>query len=116
MRGELGGEANPTARLAAVVALVAAAIVLVAVIAGSVGGSDSSTQASATTHSGGGAAPKHPYYVVQPGESLSVVAAKTGVELAQLIELNPNLDPQAIPASACVNLAPEGCKELSSGG
>jgi LysM repeat protein len=116
MRGEFGTETNGAARMVAALSLVAVAIVVIAVVAGSVGSSDSSSSGATTTSSSAGSKPAHNFYVVRPGESLSVIAAKTGVELGRLIELNPNLDPQAIPASACVNLAPEGCKELASGG
>ena len=97
-------------------ALVMGAIVVVIVIAGSVGGSSGGpNRAAGRTHHAPHRSGAH-YYVVQPGENLSVIAAKTHIHLARLIELNPNLDPQLIPDRACVNLVPSGCKELSQGG
>ena len=35
-------------------------------------------------------------YVVRPGDSLSTIAAKTGVPLATLEALNPNVNPSAL--------------------
>lgn len=37
-----------------------------------------------------------PFYVVQDGDSLSSIAAKTGVPVGQLEALNPNVNPNAL--------------------
>jgi LysM repeat protein len=35
-------------------------------------------------------------YTVQTGDTLSVIASKTGTTVAILLKLNPNIDPQAL--------------------
>ena len=44
------------------------------------------------------------YYVVQPGDSLSLIAEKTGVSLERLQQLNPNIDPQLLPSGVKLQL------------
>ena len=106
--------ADPTARILAVVALVAAAIVVIVIIAGSMGGSGGP---STGRHAGGGhGKPKQKYYVVQPGDTFGGIAAKEGVPVTRLEQLNPKLDTQLLPQRGCVNLVPEGCKVLANGG
>ena len=36
------------------------------------------------------------FYVVQPGDSLTAIAAKTRVSLSQIEQLNPALDPNSL--------------------
>jgi hypothetical protein len=36
--------------------------------------------------------------------------------VSRLEQLNPNLDTQLLPEKGCVDLVPDGCKELASGG
>ena len=48
------------------------------------------------------AAPK--FYVVQPGDSLSLIAEKTGVSLDRLQELNPDIDPQLLASGERLRL------------
>ena len=109
------GGTGPTARILAVLALVAAAVVVVIVIAGSVGGSGGAS--STTRHAQGGhKKPQNKYYVVQPGDTFGGIAAKQGVPVARLEQLNPNLDTQLLPERGCVNLIPKGCKVLANGG
>ena len=57
------------------------------------------------------------FYVVQADDvqGLSGIADKTCIPVETLVELNPNLDPQALQVSNCVDLVVDGCKELSSG-
>ena len=44
-------------------------------------------------------------YVVKPGDCcLSQIAERTGVDVNTLVELNPNLDPQAIHSGDRVKL------------
>lgn len=106
---------DPTARILAVFALVLAAILVVVVIAGSVGGSggDSGGRRTGASADGG---PQNKYYVVQPGDTFAGIAAKEGVSVHKLEQLNPNLDTQLLPQKGCVNLVPEGCKVLAAGG
>ena len=46
-------------------------------------------------------------------EGLSGIASKTCIPLDTLIELNPNLDPQALQVDNCVDLVVDGCKALA---
>jgi Tfp pilus assembly protein FimV len=39
---------------------------------------------------------RHAFYRVKPGDTLSAIAAKTGVPLATLEQLNPKLNPNAL--------------------
>jgi LysM repeat protein len=39
---------------------------------------------------------KTTFYVVQPGDSLTRIATKTGIPLATLESLNPSVDPNAL--------------------
>jgi LysM repeat protein len=45
-------------------------------------------------------------YRVQPGDTLSGIAGKTGVPLARIEELNPSLDSQALQTGQKVKLRP----------
>jgi LysM repeat protein len=40
--------------------------------------------------------PRQPYYRARPGDSLSRIAARTGVPVEQLEQLNPQVDPLAL--------------------
>jgi hypothetical protein len=98
----------------AVLALVAAAIVVAAVIAGSVG--QSGDGRAGERNAGAGGKPVEKYYVVQPGDTFAGIAHKQGIPVSRLEQLNPNLDTQLLPEKGCVDLVPDGCKELAGGG
>jgi LysM repeat protein len=102
------------ARILAVMALVIAAIVVVALVSNSLGGSDEASQPTHTTS----AEKQHhaKYYVVEPGDTFAGIAAKEGISVTHLEELNPNLDTQLLPEKGCVDLVPDGCKVLANGG
>ncbi len=106
--------AGATARVLAVLALAAAAIVVAVVVAGSVGGSGNGP----AEHRDAGVRdqPAQKYYVVQPGDTFAGIAHKEGVSVSRLEQLNPNLDTQLLPEKGCVDLVPDGCKELANGG
>lgn len=106
-------------RLLAPAALVIFAIVFLIVIVGSLGGDENSSQAerpttssvrqrdraqtrdrSQTTARRG----KPRFYVVRTGDSLALIAEKTGVTLEQLRVLNPSLDPQGLVTGQRVRL------------
>jgi LysM repeat protein len=94
---------NTPARVIAVLALAVALIATVAIVAGSTGGGG-----------GGGHHGKHAHhakhkkkskqqdkntpatYVVQSGDTLTSIAHKTGVSVAEIQKLNPNIDPQIL--------------------
>ncbi len=99
------------ARLLAPIALVAVAVALVAVVTGAGGSGDgtaaapTSTPAATSTSTPSSAASKRKSsastgerstYVVKAGDTPSGIADSTGVEVEELLELNPDLDPQAL--------------------
>ena len=43
-------------------------------------------------------------YVVKPGDSFGSIAEKTGVSIAQLEQLNPDVDPQALVVGQRIKL------------
>jgi LysM repeat protein len=59
-------------------------------------------QATATRKSSGG--PRT--YTVKPGDTLSAIAAKTGVPLARIEALNPTIDSQALQTGQTIKLRP----------
>jgi LysM repeat protein len=100
--------------LLAPLALIAVAVAVVAVIANSdvTGGDDdggevTTTQASDTETT---TAPNRQgrrlrrNYVVKPGDSFGSIAEKTGVSVAQLEQLNPDVDPQALVVGQRIKL------------
>jgi LysM repeat protein len=101
--------ARSPARFLAPIALVAFAFALYTVVndardQGGGGSSSGSPAQSTPAHSSGKkkssakkqAKRKRKTYVVKTGDTPSGIAAKTGVSLTTLQELNPNLDPQAL--------------------
>ena len=44
------------------------------------------------------------FYIVQPGDSLSLIAEQTGVSLERLQELNPDIDPQLLASGEKLRL------------
>ncbi len=44
------------------------------------------------------------FYRVQPGDSLTGIASKTGIALTTLEALNPNIDPNALQTSQRIRL------------
>lgn len=91
------------ARVLAAVALAASFVVVVAIVAGSLsGGDDDGSRSNGGTapakavggKGGDGPAPKS--YVVQNGDTLTSIAAKTGVSVDRIEELNPGVDPQIL--------------------
>jgi LysM repeat protein len=101
------------ARLLAPLALIVAFVAVVAVVA--VSGQDGSpdpsplprrtvaTQQSQTTTS---QRPRPRVYVVQPGDSLSVIADETGRTIEEIQQLNPDVDPQALQTGQRLKLTP----------
>ncbi|CAB4962028.1 unannotated protein [freshwater metagenome] len=45
-------------------------------------------------------------YTVRPGDNLSSVATRYGLDVQQLIELNPQVDPQALRTGQRIRLRP----------
>ncbi len=91
-----------------ILALVLAAAAVVTLIVVGVAGNSGSPGTASHVRS------KHPYYVVQAGDSLSTIAAKEGIEEALIKRLNPNLDPLSLQPENCVDLIPHGCHRLAA--
>jgi LysM repeat protein len=94
------------ARILALIALVGAVVVIVIVVSSSLGGgSDSSSRprqgGSHKTHR-----PKTPAstYVVKSGDTLVAIAHRTGVPVAHILALNPEVDPQILIAGETLKL------------
>ena len=101
--------ARNTARLAAPLALIGAAVAVAVVVQASRPGSPSGAQSvtrTALTHRVRHARAPPRSYVVQAGDTLSAIAAKTGVSLAAIQRLNPGIDPQALQTGQSLKLSP----------
>lgn len=114
--------ASWTARILAPLALALTVAGVVIVVSGSFDGSDDEKKdRGARSASTAGCQPdaenavEDGYFVIEPGEDLSIVADRTCIPIEELIELNPNLDPQAIQPASCVDLRTDGCKALAEG-
>jgi LysM repeat protein len=86
----------------AVIGVALLAAVLLFVITTSLGDSDSDDG------KGGGRAKAEKsegkFYTVEPGDSLTSIADKTGISVDKLTQLNPDLDPQALISGQRVKL------------
>jgi LysM repeat protein len=95
------------ARIFAAIALAGAVVLVIAVVAGSLGDSDSSTK---SRNGNGGhqhkARPKTTAktYVVKSGDTLVSIAHRTGVPVAHILALNPEVDPQILIAGETLKL------------
>jgi LysM repeat protein len=92
---------NQVVRALAVIALVAAFIAVVAVVATSGGGSDNGDGGSAQVKTSGPSkrgerAVARGKWIVRPGDTLGKISEETGIDIDVLIQLNPDLDPQAL--------------------
>jgi LysM repeat protein len=92
---------NQVLRVIAVVALVAAFVLVVAVIATSGGGSSGGSGGDATTKTVGRTkegqkAVANGVWIVHSGDTLGKISEETGVDVDTLVQLNPDLDPQAL--------------------
>ncbi len=86
--------------MVAPLALAAAAVGVVIVVAASrpdSSGSSTGTRTTATQPARRRASrPRRRVYVVKAGDTLTVIADKTGVSLETIEQLNPDVDPQAL--------------------
>ena len=98
---------SAAARLVAALALVAAVLVVIAVVTASMGGSDSSSSQRQKDHSSQ-QQKKHrtkaKTYTVESGDTLTAIAHKTGVPVAEILALNPEVDPQILIAGQTLKL------------
>jgi LysM repeat protein len=92
---------NPVVRVIAVIALVAAFVLVVVVIATSGGGSSGGGSGGAQTQTTGQTkegrqAVAAGVWIVHSGDTLGQISEETGVDVDKLVQLNPDLDPQAL--------------------
>jgi LysM repeat protein len=110
------GRRSP-ARILAPLALAVFALVFFAIVLGSGGGGGSSnksaggtgteasrTSTTSTTKSTTTVRTGRATYTVKVGDTLGGIADKTGVKVETLLELNPDLDPQALVSGQKVKL------------
>jgi LysM repeat protein len=97
------------ARVFAPLALVACAVAVLAIVGGGggSGGSKSTSTTSLSTTTTTRATKHHKRtYTVKEGDVLSQIAIKTGVPLATIQQLNPNVDAQSLHAGQKIKLGP----------
>jgi LysM repeat protein len=93
---------SAVARALAAMALICGVLVLLVVVVSSLTGDsgDGGNRGSGVTRSSGAKAPKqHPapaVYVVENGDTLTSIAHETGVPVARIQQLNPEVDPQVL--------------------
>lgn len=91
-------------RILAPLALAACLLAVVIVATSSMGGDDGSSEPTAATQtaartstaSRSSTTAGRSTYTVKSGDSLSLIAEKTGVPVEELIQLNPGVDPQSL--------------------
>lgn len=98
---------NAAARIFAILALAVAVVVVIAVISGAADDDSSSTNGKHGSHH----AKKHTRtqtkaasYVVETGDTLTSIAHETGVPVATILALNPEVDPQILIAGEKLKL------------
>ncbi|HZA89498.1 MAG TPA: LysM domain-containing protein [Solirubrobacterales bacterium] len=98
-------------RLLAPIAIIVVAAAVLFVVATSIpdSNSDDGNRGGGGRGGGGGKGAKTErtegkFYTVEPGDSLTSIADKTGVPVERLLLLNPNLDPQALISGERVKL------------
>jgi len=95
------------ARILAVIALAGAVVIVIVVLSSSLGDSDSSRKGR---DGGNQAAQQDPQrtkaktYVVESGDTLVSIARETGVPLYEILDLNPEVDPQLLSAGETLKL------------
>ena len=94
------------ARIFAAIALVGAVIVVIVAISSSLGDSDSSSKSGHGNHKSHQVQPKTTAktYVVKSGDTLVAIAHRTGVPVAHIVALNPEVDPQILIAGETLKL------------
>jgi LysM repeat protein len=84
----------------AVLALFAALVLVVVVVvssSGESGNGDNGKDGSAKISKVGRNAVRKGVWIVHSGDTLGAISVKTGIDESTLLQLNPNLDPQALP-------------------
>jgi LysM repeat protein len=99
---------SATARIFAALAIVVAVLVVVVAIGSSLGGSSSGKHHKSGHHAQKEAG-KQPRtqaktYTVKTGDTLTSIAHQTGVPVAEILALNPEVDPQILIAGETLKL------------
>lgn len=95
------------ARIFAAIALVAAALVVVVVVSSALNDSSSNGHHKSKHHAHKEAShhrTKAKTYTVETGDTLTAIAHKTGVPVAEIMALNPEVDPQILIAGQTLKL------------
>jgi len=95
------------ARIFAAIALAGAVVVVIVAISSSLGDSDSSSKSGhGSGHKAHRVQPKTTAktYVVKSGDTLVAIAHRTGVPVAHIVALNPEVDPQILIAGQTLKL------------
>jgi LysM repeat protein len=92
---------NQFARVVAVAALVTAFFLIAVVIAGSGGSSDDDDDSPATEQASGPSregekAVDKGVWVVRDGDTLAQISEETGIDVDEILAMNPDLDPQVL--------------------
>lgn len=97
---------NQIARLIAVLALGAAFLLVVITIASSGGGDEDDGGGGERTRTSPEIerALERGVYIVRPGDTLVSISEHTGITVEELVELNPDLDPQALISGQRIRL------------
>jgi LysM repeat protein len=98
---------SASARIFAAIAIAVAVLVVVVVVASNVG--DSSSDHPQHTRTAKHQKKQHQQpapatYVVQSGDTLTSIAHETGVPVAEILALNPEVDPQILIAGETLKL------------
>jgi LysM repeat protein len=94
-------------RLVAALAILVAVLVVVVVVSAAISGDDSSpTRQKDTSQAQQEKKPrtKAKTYTVESGDTLTAIAHKTGVPVAEILALNPEVDPQILIAGQTLQL------------
>lgn len=97
---------SAAARLIAAIALIAAVLVLIAVVSAAMN-DDSSPREQRTERPAKKDKKQRTTqktYVVQTGDTLTAISHKTGVPVAEILALNPEVDPQILIAGQTLKL------------
>jgi LysM repeat protein len=99
---------SATARILAVIALVGSVVVLLVVVAAALSGGDSGgsgkTHAQTVKHREEVRKKIPAVYVIKSGDTLTAIAHTTGVGVAKIERLNPEIDPQILIAGEKIKL------------
>jgi LysM repeat protein len=97
---------SAAARIAAVLALVGAVILIAIAVSTGMNGSDSSSNHPTKHHAQKEKRhrTKAKTYTVETGDTLTAIAHKTGVPVAEILALNPEVDPQILIAGQTLKL------------